>query len=383
MQARVLQAQKLESLGLLAGGIAHDFNNLLSAILGGATVARLMLPADHPVHADIDHVISAANRAAALTRQMLAYSGKASVETRPIDVSALVGEIIGLLRTAISKKVELRPMLASHLPAIEGDASQIQQVAMNLLINGAEAIEDREGTVFVTTGTETLDAAAASALAAEDLVPGEHVFLEVRDTGHGMDEATQRQIFDPFFTTKFAGRGLGLAAVRGIIRAHRGALRVESTPGSGSTFRVLFPTTGARAVTGTSDPEEKFRGTGLALLIDDERSLRATTRRMLEIFGFSVIDAENGRDGLEAFTRHASEVVVVLLDMTMPKMNGEEALREIRKLRPEVPVVGMSGYHGLGVAGALGLNATLEKPFGLARLATCLAQVLPKSGQAG
>jgi PAS domain S-box-containing protein len=377
LQAQLVQAQKLESLGLLAGGIAHDFNNLLSAILGGATVARLMISAQDPVHADIENVISAANRAAGLTRQMLAYAGKGAVEVGPVDLSALAGEIVDLLKTAISKKVEIRLDLKKGLPAIEADSTQIQQVVMNLLINAAEAIEDREGTVVLSTGVERIDAPTS-----EGLDTGEFVFLQVKDTGHGMSEETQRQIFDPFFTTKFAGRGLGLAATLGIVRAHHGMIRVHSQVGEGACFRALFPRGAGVAASGLqSGSDETYRGEGVVLLIDDERSVRRTTRRMLELFGFSVVEAENGGIGVDAFAVHASVVALVLLDMTMPKMNGEETLRALREVRPDVPVLLMSGYTRTDQAPLAGAAGFIAKPFSMSRLASAIAAALKHTAE--
>jgi two-component system cell cycle sensor histidine kinase/response regulator CckA len=238
LQAQLLQVQKLESLGLLAGGIAHDFNNILTAILGAASTALLTLSAENPARQDVESVMAAAQRAAHLTRQMLAYSGKGLVEIRPIDLSAHVREITTLLETTVPKKVQLRLELRQGLPAIEADVAQVQQVIMNLVINGAEAIGDQQGTVLVTTGAQHLDEIyATSLIAAEELASGEYVFLEVHDTGHGMDETTKAKIFDPFFTTKFTGRGLGLAAVLGIVRGHRGAIKVYSRPGMGRRSR--------------------------------------------------------------------------------------------------------------------------------------------------
>ena len=222
LQAQLLQVQKLESLGLLAGGIAHDFNNILTAILGGAATARLALPPESPAHTDLDIVVTAAQRAADLTRQMLAYSGKGRFEVRAIDVSRLIKEIANLLETTISKKVQMRLELAEGLPAVEADVAQVQQVLMNLVINGAEAIGDARGTVLVTTGAQDIDEPYARNLFASELKTGRYVFIEVHDTGSGMDDETQAKIFDPFFTTKFTGRGLGLAAVLGRLRGHGG-----------------------------------------------------------------------------------------------------------------------------------------------------------------
>lgn len=380
LRAQLLRVQKLESLGLLAGGIAHDFNNVLTVILGGASTALLNLPPENPARDDIENVITAAQGAARLTRQMLAYSGKAHIEIRPMDLSLLVREITSLLETTVPKKVQLRLELPARLPAIDADVAQVQQIVMNLVINGAEAIGDQPGTVLVTTGRQTVDEVHASSLfAAEQLSPGEYVFLEVRDTGRGMDEATKSKVFDPFFTTKFTGRGLGLAAVLGIVRAHRGAISVCSNPGRGTTFKVFFPASfrGPRPEQRFSAPD--YRGKGLVLVVDDDPGVRGATRRMLELFGFSVIEARDGREGADMFASRAGEIVLVLVDMTMPNMNGEEAFTAIRRVRADAPVILMSGYDEIEATRRFvskGLAGFLEKPFTAANLAAKLAKVL-------
>jgi two-component system cell cycle sensor histidine kinase/response regulator CckA len=377
LQAQLLQVQKLESLGLLAGGIAHDFNNILTAILGGAATARLAIPPESSAHADLDIVITAAQRAADLTRQMLAYSGKGHFEIRPVDVSRLVREIANLLETTISKKVQMRLELADKLPAVEADVAQVQQVLMNLVINGAEAIGDERGTVLVTTGVQDVDEHYAQSLFASEIRTGRYVFIEIHDTGVGMDAETKAKIFDPFFTTKFTGRGLGLAAVLGIMRAHGGAIKVYSTPGRGSTFKVFFPAS-HREPLEVVKPPPLFHGEGVALVIDDDAGVRRAARRMFELFGFQVLEAENGRIGAEIFARRAAEITIVLLDMTMPEMGGEETFRELRGVR-HVPVILTSGYNEIEATRRFtskGLAGFLQKPFGPNELAAKLALAL-------
>ena len=255
LRAQLLQVQKLESLGILAGGIAHDFNNILTSILGSASVALMTIPPEHSARNDIENIVAASRRAATLTRQMLAYSGKGHFEVRVVDLSEQVREIAQLLETTVPKKVHLRLELAGNLPAIEVDVAQLQQVVMNLVLNGAEAIGDESGSVLVATGIqEIVGAFSVPLFSGEGLAPGRYVFVEVYDTGRGMDEATQAKIFDPFFTTKFAGRGLGLAAVLGIVRAHKGAIKVYSTPGKGSTVKVFFPASAAAAARSSERP---------------------------------------------------------------------------------------------------------------------------------
>ena len=384
LQAQLLQVQKLESLGVLAGGIAHDFNNLLTAILGSASAATLSLPRESPARPDLDNVILASRRAANLTRQLLAYSGKGHFEVKTIDLSVHVRELATLLETTISKKVQLRLELTQDLPAVMADITQLQQIVMNLVINGAEAIGDQRGTVLVTTGVQAIDEFYVQSLfASEGIDPGTYVYLEVHDTGCGMDEETKSRIFDPFFTTKFTGRGLGLAAVMGIVRGHRGAIKVYSSPGKGTTFKVFFPASDEAAV--RPAPEVmSFRGEGLALVVDDDQGVREAASRLLEFFGFRVMQAVDGRHGVEVFAKYASEVVVVILDMTMPEMNGEETFREIRRIRADVPVILSSGYNEIEATRrftAKGLAGFLQKPFTPRELTQKLALALPGRGK--
>jgi CheY-like chemotaxis protein len=322
--------------------------------------------------------MTAARRASDLTRQMLAYSGKGRFEVRPIDLSKLVGELGTLLETTISKKVSLGLDLDAALPAIEADVAQVQQVVMNLVINGAEAIGDQCGAVVVTSGVQDLDEDDVLRLQVGQRVsPGRFVFVDVQDSGCGMDEATQARIFDPFFTTKFTGRGLGLAAVLGIMRSHGGAVTVRSQPGQGTTFRVLFPASAAE-VDVAATRARTFRGTGLALVIDDDASVRATAHRILTTMGFETIEATDGRAGAALFIERARDVVVVLLDMTMPEMNGEETFRELRRVRDDVPVILTSGYDEIEATRQFtskGLAGFLQKPFGVEDVAATLAAV--------
>jgi len=379
LHAQILQVQKLESLGVLAGGIAHDFNNLLTAMLGSASAALLSLPNESPARPDLDNVILSSRRAANLTRQLLAYSGKGHFEVRPIDLSAHVRELATLLETTISKKVQLRLELTKSLPSISADIAQIQQIVMNLVLNGAEAIGDQRGTVLVTTGLQAIDEFYVQSLfSSEGISAGTYVFLEVHDTGCGMDEVTKTRIFDPFFTTKFTGRGLGLAAVLGIVRGHKGSIKVYSSPGKGTTFKVFFPASDAPPAR-LPPPTASFRGEGLALVIDDDQGVREAASRLLEHFGFRVVSAVNGRHGVEVFQQHEAEVVLVLLDMTMPEMNGEETFREIRRIRADVPVILSSGYNEIEATRRFtskGLAGFLQKPFTPKELGQKLALAL-------
>ena len=385
LQAQLLQVQKVESLGVLAGGIAHDFNNLLTSILGCASVAELLLPPSSPALPAVKDVMAAARRAADLTRQLLAYSGKGRFEVRPIDLSEHVREITHLLEATLSKKVQLRLELAADLPAVEADVAQIQQLVMNLVVNGAEAIGDSQGTVLVTTGVQDVDATyAAEVVGSTRLAPGRYVFVEVHDTGCGMDDATKAKIFDPFFTTKFTGRGLGLAAALGIVRGHKGALKIYSTPGRGTTFKVLFPASTLRAQRDSAPAAETVRGSGTVLVIDDEKGVRSTVRMILTPLGFDVLEASDGRQGVSVFAANADAIAVVLLDMTMPELSGEEVFRELRRIRPSVPVILSSGYNEVEATRrftAKGLAGFLQKPYSAVDLTRKLSAAIEAKKQ--
>ncbi len=356
-EEQLRETQKLESLGVLAGGVAHDFNNLLVGILGNASLALETIATGDPARPLLEGVLQASERAAALTGQLLAYSGKGRFVLQPIDVSRLVRDIVGLIHTSIPKYVQLDLALESGLPLVEADASQIEQLVMNLVINGAEAIQTPAGIVRVKTSRERVDG--------EDFLK-----LEVADTGCGMDEATKERIFDPFFTTKFTGRGLGLAAVLGIVRGHRGSIRVETAPGQGSRFTVLLPSVSA-AAPAAELKTAAGRGTGTVLVIDDESIVRETARLALERFGYTVKLAADGREALEQLASFP-EISLVLLDLTMPVMGGEETLRELKRMRPDLRVILSSGYNELDAIQRFegkGLAGFLQKPYTAERLA--------------
>ncbi|MBK6563268.1 PAS domain S-box protein [Candidatus Amarobacter glycogenicus] len=368
----LLQAQKLESLAVLAGGIAHDFNNLLVGILGNAGLALAGLPANSPARPTIEAIELAGQRAAELARQMLAYSGKGNFLIQDIDLSAVVQEMTHLLRVSIGKAIDLRLHLASDLPLVQGDATQLRQVVMNLVVNASDAIGSAHGVISITTSTvEATRALLAGTYLSPDLPAGRYVSLEVEDTGSGMEAETLARIFDPFFTTKFTGRGLGLAATLGIMRGHRGAIKVETETGKGTAFRLLFP---ASAESASPHPPvlqpAPWRGSGTVLVVDDEPTVRNVTARALKSFGFDVLEAADGIEGVEMFRQHP-EIACVLLDMTMPRMNGEAAFGEIRKERPEARVILMSGYAEQDATdrfGGSGLSGFIQKPYDLATL---------------
>jgi two-component system, cell cycle sensor histidine kinase and response regulator CckA len=370
LELSVLQAQKLESLGVLAGGIAHDFNNLLTSILGNADLALGELPPSSPARGFLDDIECASRRAADLCRQMLAYSGKGRFVIQSISLNELVSEMGQLLSVTTSKKATLTHSFAADLPSVMADATQIRQVVMNLITNASEAIADREGTITLRTGVMSCDRDYfADAIGdSERHVPGLHVFLDVSDTGIGMDAETLGRIFDPFFSTKFAGRGLGLAAVLGIVRGHKGALKVSSKPGQGTTFRVLFPAHGAAAEPGEASAvaARDFRGHGLVLVADDEPAVRALAQNILERAGFRVVSAVDGRQALELYKQHGRDIRLVVLDMTMPHLDGEACFLALRELDPDAKIVMTSGYSEQEVVAQFvgkGLAGFVQKPY--------------------
>lgn len=361
-------AQKLESLGVLAGGVAHDFNNLLTGILGNTSLALEVLSTNNPARPILRDVLNASERAALLTRQLLAYAGKGRFVIEPINLSGLVREISSLIQTSIAN-VQLRLELREELPLVLADASQIQQVVMNLVINGAEAIgQDKNGTVLVTTGVQDVDERYLLTTLGEKAVlsPGLYVTLEVHDTGCGMDQATLARIFDPFFTTKFTGRGLGLSAVQGIVRGHKGAIKVYSQPGKGTTFKVFLPVTEQPARSSPVVPAVMNGGGELVLVVDDEEIIRRTAKSMLERHGYTVVVAEDGQRGLEIFRIVYDKVAAVLLDMTMPVLGGEETFSRLKEIRPDVKVLLSSGYNeseAIRRFTGKGLAGFIQKPY--------------------
>ncbi|MEQ1858918.1 MAG: response regulator [Chthoniobacteraceae bacterium] len=368
LERKLQETQKLESLGVLAGGIAHDFNNLLTGILGNASLARQDISPSSPAQPHLEQIEAVTLRAGELCKQMLAYSGKGRFQVQRLDLSELVRETTQLIQLSIDKTAVLRFELAGSLPPIEADATQIRQVVMNLVINASEALGGKSGVIAINTGIiradrEYLDRTVLS----PDLPEGDYAFMEVSDTGCGMTTEQQARMFEPFFTTKFTGRGLGLSAVLGIVRGHRGAMRVYSEAGRGTTFKVVFP-----AASGEAEPPPTERaatpwsGTGAVLVVDDEPTVRTVAARIIEKFGFTAIVAADGREGVEKFLAHRSEIVAVLMDLTMPHLDGESAFRELRAIDPDVRVVLMSGFNEQDAINRFtgkGLAGFVQKPF--------------------
>mgnify|MGYP004701900509 CR=1 FL=1 len=370
LEAQFREAQKFESIAQLAGGVAHDFNNLLTSILGNVSLVLSDLERHHPVREKLDEVVRASERAAELTRQLLAYSGGGRFIMRRLDISRTLGEMEGLLRSSIPKKVRLLMDLRPELPEIEADPAQIQQTMFNLVANAAEAIGDAAGTVRVTTRLER----------AED---GERVCLEVRDTGCGMDEHVRTHACDPFFTTKFTGRGLGLSAVSGIMRGHRGSMEVASAPGEGATFRLLFPP--AAPVAAPAPRRAAVPGGAQVLVVDDEEMVRRMAKATLEIRGYKVLTAIHGQQAVDIVREIGREIGVVLLDMMMPVMAGEEAMEHIMRLYPAMRVIATSGYDEQEAARRFGSHIAgfLQKPYTSRQLAEKIRAAMEAGPAAG
>jgi len=377
------QSQKLESLGVLAGGIAHDFNNLLTAILGNTEVALDRIPDDPALRSAIQRIEATTQRGSDLARQLLAYAGKAHFAIRPLDLNTIIIEMGDLLSVSISKKVGVRMDLQPGLPPVDADSAQFQQVVMNLVINASEAIGDHPGIVTLRTRSVLYGRAELSAtFPGQVLEPGPYVRMEVEDDGCGMDAETIGRIFDPFFTTKFTGRGLGLSAMLGIVHGHRAGIRVESTPGEGTNFILLFPSSESTVALPppVSEPQPQMSGT--VLVVDDEGIIRDLARNALENAGFSVLEARDGLEAVERFEEKRDSIDLVLLDMTMPRMGGAEAFRRIRDLSPTVRVLLTSGYtqkESLESLADLPPDGFLQKPFRVRELTSRVRDLLRDS----
>ena len=390
MERKFLHAQKLESLGLLAGGVAHDFNNLLVGILGSLDLALLDLPPNSQARPRVETAVKASRRAADITRQMLAYSGKGQFVIQDLDLSELVEENVSIIESAISKKVTFKLHLNRDLPCIKGDPGQMQQVIMNLLTNASEAIDDKPGEITLSTGLiEARHEYLSLSRIEEKPKEGQFVYIEVSDKGCGMDEETMQRLFDPFFSTKFAGRGLGMSAVQGIVQGHKGALMVNSEKGKGTRVRVLFP------ILDSSPPKRaqiKFSEKGMEdsryitpafkgtiLIVDDEEVVRSTCASMVERLGFKAITANDGEEGLRVFKDHIDEIVCVVLDLTMPKIDGQNAFNKLRKINPNIKIILSSGYNKQEATQTFigkGLSGFIQKPYQVERLKAELENIL-------
>ena len=378
LQQQFQQAQKLESLGVLAGGIAHDFNNILAVIMGYCSLIKMNYDT---AKERIPAIEVAAERAAGLCRQMLTYAGKGQYILVPTNIGALADEMVNMLRTTINQNIVIRPNLSTDIPFINCDANQIRQILMNLIINASEAIGEGHGEVLVSLTKVEINAGQNEKDHDGKVIPsGWYVCLDVTDDGCGMDAETMRRIFEPFYTTKFSGRGLGMAAVLGIISAHNGELQVCSQLGHGTTFKAYLPIQPVKSnedkAVVTSSP---WQGSGTVLLVEDEAQIRLIAKELLEILGFIVIDASNGKEGLELFQKNVKDILLVVTDIGMPVMNGYEMISELKKLSPDLPIVISSGFGDDDVNTQIAQSdvaGSINKPYNFSQLRDVMRSVL-------
>jgi CheY-like chemotaxis protein len=354
MERKLLHSDKLESLAVMAGGIAHDFNNQLAVVLGNLELALMHLPADSKAKVSIMNAIQAAKRSAELCRQIQIYTGNTFYSPVDLDLNELLNSNPVPLNLRVSRHVTLNLESHNTLPTIKGDADQIQCLVTNILVNASEAVGDKDGEVRLSTGVIDCDAEYLSRSSLEEKPePGRFVFLEVTDTGCGMDDQTQHRLFDPFFSTKFWGRGLGMAKVIGITKGHHGAIIVDSEVGKGTIIRVLFPVSKeAQApsvhvvdlVETKAPAPDTVNQRKIILVVEDDRSVRDVTVELLEVLGYDTIIAVDGEEGVRVFQERLNEIDLVMLDFKMPKMNGVEAFGELIRIKPDLKVILCSGY---------------------------------------
>ena len=384
LQQQFQQTQKLESLGVLSGGIAHDFNNILAIIIGYCSLTKMDF---ETAEDNILEIEKAAERAAGLCRQMLAYAGKAQLTKTHVNIRMLVDEMVTMLKSAIPQNAVIKPDLSANLPTIECDESQLRQIVMNLIINASEAIGKMRGEICVSLATSTIIAGQSDKdYHGKAIPPGQYVCLEVTDNGCGMDEETKWRIFEPFYTTKFTGRGLGMSAVLGIINSHDGALQLFSQLGQGTTFKVYLPVPISDTI-GNEDqrpsvPSTSWKGSGTILLVEDEDQVRLIAKILLKKFGFTVLEAVNGKEALELYQMNAADITLVVTDMGMPVMDGYELFYELKNLNPELPIVISSGFGDavvnsrIAIADIAGL---ISKPYNPDQLREVLKNVVERT----
>jgi PAS domain S-box-containing protein len=380
LEQQFQQTQKLESLGVLAGGIAHDFNNILAIIMGYCSLTKMDY---EKAESTIPHIEKAAERAAALCRQMLAYAGKAQSIMTQVNVTALVDEMVTMLKSTTSQNVAIIPDLAAALPPLKGDASQLCQIVMNLIINASEAIGEAQGVIRISLTKITITAGQQEMDYFGVTIPvGGYICLKISDNGCGMDEETKRRIFEPFYSTKFSGRGLGMSATLGIITAHKGALQLSTVLGDGSTFTIYLPVQNSDITIEESLQQVKsapWKGNGMILLVEDEEQVMLIVKTMLEALGFTIIEACNGREALERYRENAAEITLVVTDMGMPVMDGYELFRELKSMNPKLPIIITSGYGDTVITSRIPRNeiaGLVSKPYRFDRLRDVLKSVV-------
>jgi len=381
VEDKLHHTDRVESLGVLAGGIAHDFNNLLTAILGNAALAMKKLEHESPAYSHLDSIEAASHSAADLCRQMLAYSGQGRFVVKPVNLNKLLENMGKLIDVSIAKHAVVRYQLSDDLPLIDADVAQVQQVILNLMTNASEALGEQSGTISLATGSMDVEQDYLyNSLGSEHLDAGHYVYLEVSDTGCGMDEGTKKKIFDPFFTTKFTGRGLGMSAMLGIVKGHQGALRLYSEKGKGTTICVLFPQGQHQQEVEQVQPETvPLKDSGLVLVVDDEEGVREVATAMLEDIGYKVLTAVDGEHAIEVYQKHQDDILFVVLDMTMPKMNGEACFRRLRQINHDVKVLLSSGYNEQEATSRFagkGLAGFIQKPYTPQALSKIIADII-------
>ena len=383
LELQLRQAQQMESIGRLSTGIAHDFNNLLTIILGNASLGRMNLPVGSLAGDNLAKIERASLQAAEFCKQLLTYSGHGRLTILNLDLNTLVAQITELLRTSISKKVELRFQLSPEPLLVEVDPAQIQQVLMNLVLNAAEAIADRVGVITLKTAlVQTGEDGLADAVLSPQLPWADYVVLEVSDTGCGMSHEVQEKIFEPFFSTKFTGRGLGLSTALGVVCGHKGALKVNSTLGQGTTFRVYLPKSRLESAVPPADARDGrlLRGSGTVMVVDDEPGVCEVTKGFLNKIGFDVLTARDGMQGVEVFRANAERIVAVVMDLSMPNMNGPEACDHMRAIRADLPILLSSGFsedESMHSYGDRGISGFLQKPYTCDILEARLREIIP------
>ncbi len=364
----------MESLGVLTGGIAHDFNNLLAVIIGRCSLAKL-----RPITAmdNIPQIETAAERAAELCQQMLAYAGKANITKAEIHLEDLVDEIVSMSKSSIGQNLKITSDLASDIPPIMADASQIRQVAMNLIINAAEAVGESQGNIRISLSKTAIKADQPVRDHQGNIIPpGLYACLEVTDNGCGMNNEIRQRLFEPFYTTKFTGRGLGMSAVLGIIKSHNGALQLFSQPAKGTTFKIYLPIQMTELTTDDqlqqqTCPPTTWKGNGTILLVEDEEQVICVAEIMLKELGFTVIKAFNGKEGLKLYQQNAADITMVVTDIGMPVMDGYALIRELKKIKPDLPIIITSGFGEVDVASRIpgeGIVGLINKPYSFIQL---------------
>lgn len=381
-EAELLNLQKLESLRVLAGGIAHDLNNLMVSVVGNAGLALRELPPGSTARVYVDNIEKATSKVSHFSKQILSFTSKLAAEKEPVQLNEIIKDTVALLIASISKKADLEYSLLDGIPLIIANSQNMQQVVMNLIVNASEALGGTNGKINISTGTLQAGRQYLDTLQPGGLPEGEYAYIEVADTGSGMSPETRKKIFDPFYSTKFAGRGLGLSAVFGILKAHGGAIGLESAEGRGTTFRALLPLPAKPVKVAPAKPEpvNLWNGEGAAILVvDDEEPSRIMAKKVLESAGYKVLTAEDGPGAIEVLRMNAGSISAVIMDLIMPHMRGDEAAKEIRKIRDDLNILFLSGYHEVNLTeltGGSGKTAILEKPYRIAKLLEAVQDML-------